>query len=966
MNTRPTLRRISPFLLLALLVGCQQPDPITVVITPGTVQVGTFRKHQFAASVSGTDDRAVSWSIQEGSAGGSMDDNGVYTAPAAPGTYHVIAATRATPVQKASATVKVVDAPPEVTVSIEPAHQQVRAGASVTFSAQVLGLTHPELDTSVSWSVKEDGGGTISAEGVYTAPDTPGEFHVIATSNANPLRAATARVDVRNIVVEVAPADGETGPLYVDQTRAFRATVLGTENQAVTWSVQGEGSGSVVAEGDVGVYTAPATPGTYTLLATSEADPESIGTLEVRVESAPALTVTIKDGAREVNTLETLQFEAEVTNAQQTGLVWSVKAGGVGGTIDAQTGLYTAPGTHGTDTIVATSVEDSAKSAEVRVTVRPFIIDVSPMTSDLLVGETLELTVRVQNATNTSVQWTLANDADSADGTLTAGSTPDKIVYTAPSSPGSDTVRVTSQHDPSRYAEATLTVRAPPPVTVTVAPATITLLPGTSVDLTATVTNDSANLGVVWRITEAGAGSLTPNGLTARYTAPATPGQYHVVASSVADPTRTATATITVEQAVQYDVAVSPMSPVTANPGQTVQFSAVVGHTPNTGVTWSVSPGGAGGTIDQTGLYTAPATVGSGLDTVVATSNDDSNKRAQVQVTVASTAVVEATPATHEMVVGGTVALSATVTGAVTQTVTWSVPAGNGSLSTTSGLSTVYTAPATPGTYTVTVASDEDPSKTDTVALTVRGWVTSGLHVHYQADELGFATGTAGEVSEWQDRSGNAYNLVSPPFDSAKPVLVPNAVNGHSAVRFDGNNDYLKTGDIPATSQPTTIFIVHNTDTTNGNATLIDAPRKPDGTGGFIAHNERNRIQVTRSGTTDLCGQIYTTNFGGIGSVCKPRAVFQSIMGLFSGTGSRLRLNGEESTMATTPPVTTGMRGVQLGLKQDLSANGSAAAPSPTEIAEVLVYDRGLSQAEIDQVETYLRVKYALPAPAQP
>ncbi len=48
------------------------------------------------------------WTIQEGSAGGSITPSGVYTAPPAPGTYHVIATNRADSTQRGSTAVRVV------------------------------------------------------------------------------------------------------------------------------------------------------------------------------------------------------------------------------------------------------------------------------------------------------------------------------------------------------------------------------------------------------------------------------------------------------------------------------------------------------------------------------------------------------------------------------------------------------------------------------------------------------------------------------------------------------------------------------------------------------------------------------------------------------------------------------------------------------------------------------------------
>ena len=46
----------------------------------------------------------------------------------------------------------------------------------------------------------------------------------------------------------------------------------------------------------------------------------------------------------------------------------------------------------------------------------------------------------------------------------------------------------------------------------------------------------------------------------------------------------------------------------TLGPGQTQQFTATIYYT-STSVIWSVDGGSANGTIDQTGLYTAPATI---------------------------------------------------------------------------------------------------------------------------------------------------------------------------------------------------------------------------------------------------------------------------------------------------------------------------------------------------------------------
>lgn len=81
-----------------------------------------------------------------------------------------------------------------------------------------------------------------------------------------------------------------------------------------------------------------------------------------------------------------------------------------------------------------------------------------------------------------------------------------------------------------------------PGVVVTVSPAEIALLPGSEQTFTAFVSG-SANTEVAWAAT---AGVVDGAGATINFHAPAEPGSYELTATSVADPTRHATAKVTV------------------------------------------------------------------------------------------------------------------------------------------------------------------------------------------------------------------------------------------------------------------------------------------------------------------------------------------------------------------------------------------------------------------------------------
>jgi hypothetical protein len=79
-----------------------------------------------------------------------------------------------------------------VVVQVDPSHAQVAPAGRTGFLASVTGT----VNTSVTWSVVEVGGGTIDAAGRYVAPSGTGTFHVIAKSAADPGVSASAVVTV--------------------------------------------------------------------------------------------------------------------------------------------------------------------------------------------------------------------------------------------------------------------------------------------------------------------------------------------------------------------------------------------------------------------------------------------------------------------------------------------------------------------------------------------------------------------------------------------------------------------------------------------------------------------------------------------------------------------------------------------------------------------------------------------------
>lgn len=84
---------------------------VAVDLHPTAVQLLANATQLFVAAATGTATTSVTWSVQEGASGGGVSSTGLYTAPAAGGTFHVVATSVADPSKSAAATVSVSTAP---------------------------------------------------------------------------------------------------------------------------------------------------------------------------------------------------------------------------------------------------------------------------------------------------------------------------------------------------------------------------------------------------------------------------------------------------------------------------------------------------------------------------------------------------------------------------------------------------------------------------------------------------------------------------------------------------------------------------------------------------------------------------------------------------------------------------------------------------------------------------------------
>jgi hypothetical protein len=489
--------------------------------------------------------------------------------------------------------------PPNVTVTIQPASASLFLGQTQAFQATVVGSTN----TNVTWQVNGVVGGsasagTISSSGFFTAPAIlpPGaSATVIAVSQANPKDSASVTVTLQdNIVVTVLP---RSATVSTGAAQVFTVTGTGSPSTAVTWSVNGVAGGNstfgtIASNGSASaVYTAPAappTPATVTVTATSVADTSKSANASVTVACSGANSIS--PASANVALSATQTFTASFCPAPATTIVWDVNGVPGGnptlGTIvstSANAAQYTAPTSlPSTNPVTIHAVAGAATVSATVTIVSTVSVTVAPSAVSVAITQRTTLTPTVAGTSNTAVTWSV-NGIPNGNTTLgqicQAASVPcaaptataaGSVDFLAPATvPSSDpvTVTATSAVDSTRSGTSIVIITGPTGATsVSISPAFAFVAPSTAtlsqVRFVATVTGNS-NTSVTWAVqsalpgqgcTGAACGSVDATGLYSAPTAAPSPNGISVVATSLADGTKSATAAVTITSGPAIEV----------------------------------------------------------------------------------------------------------------------------------------------------------------------------------------------------------------------------------------------------------------------------------------------------------------------------------------------------------------------------------------------------------------------------
>lgn len=239
------------------------------------------------------------------------------------------------------------------------------------------------------------------------------------------------------------------------------------------------------------------------------------------------------------------------------------------------------------------------------------------------------------------------------------------------------------------------------------------------------------------------------------------------------------------------------------------------------------------------------------------------------------------------------------------------------------------------------------------------GSVSTNLQLWMKADAGTSLTGT--DVDSWADQSANTFTATSQGASDAQ--FINDGLNFNPVLRFTGSQ-FLNLGNPAALDlQPNTDEMTIITMVITGGATTGTVICKGDeftrnyqvwfGTTDRVLHHTLGRV----SGGPDT-----SVRFGTIYALNEPKLT----AGVIANTGSSLTrltpyMNGVVDPATTNEGISTGTiaADVLIGARRS-SGNTGSGYPYNGDIAEVIVYDRDLTTAELERVQSYLALKYGI------
>jgi hypothetical protein len=230
----------------------------------------------------------------------------------------------------------------------------------------------------------------------------------------------------------------------------------------------------------------------------------------------------------------------------------------------------------------------------------------------------------------------------------------------------------------------------------------------------------------------------------------------------------------------------------------------------------------------------------------------------------------------------------------------------------------------------------------DSLDLTAMAQNSDGTGVVAVGDPVGY----------WADKSG-AGNHVTQATPANRPTATASAVNGKTALVFDGSNDSLsRTGYTSQTSLSglTRIMVVSSSQVSMATRTLTSGLAEAGGGQCFFTTGSSPAVIRCSINTyhLDVARQGDTI----------PLRVYESVYDGAAGTMKTFYSGTEVASGAGAPATTSATAGPILWIGSNVGINNFINGP----IAEYLIYDRALTTTERQKIEGWLAWRWGLQA----
>lgn len=233
------------------------------------------------------------------------------------------------------------------------------------------------------------------------------------------------------------------------------------------------------------------------------------------------------------------------------------------------------------------------------------------------------------------------------------------------------------------------------------------------------------------------------------------------------------------------------------------------------------------------------------------------------------------------------------------------------------------------------------------------GGVFNNLSVWFNANSgttNGGSQTTNGNITSWEGQIVQSTNITKVNNVAGDPAVVPNSANFNAVVSFDGNDAIRTTATAPYTSY-------FNSTTDNNTIFLV----KKSTAGNVEAGFDANTSGADRAGYFERVGDFQRTDYGDnttilVGNTTTINKYVIARQDVQSGDLA-IYLDGALETQTATFNSLSGSSDGRLGFG---AQPNTFTAPATVDIAEYIIYASDLSAAEIEEVESYLALKYGI------